>query len=73
MSEVHLHDASGQHLTTEEHDGDPDRAAVIQHDGHSYVWDQRNAQWRQATDVVKLGKAKVETKDETKEPAKAKA
>ena len=61
-------------VDTVEHDSDllagEMRTAVLEHGGKTYLWDQRNAQWRQATDTVSLGRA-AKASEPTKEPAKS--
>ena len=68
-----LYDANGVHTGNIETDDDTSsaeaRSSVIEAAGKTYVWDQRNAQWREA-DVLKGGNvSKVEQPEETAPPA----
>jgi len=65
-----LYDANGNQVGELEHDVDMSGAAtrdgVIRNGGKVYVWNQRNSQWREASQVYEV-KGKAEAPDE--EPA----
>lgn len=52
--EVKLYDANGAQTGTAEAEDEPGREGVVEHGGKTYVWNQRNAQWREAAATVKL-------------------
>lgn len=56
MVEVRLYTTEGMHIGTVEADAEPVREGVLESDGNTYIWNQRNGQWRQVSDVVKLKK-----------------
>ena len=66
---TNLYDANGQQVGAVEHEDDLSQAAakdgVIESGGKTYVWNQRNNQWREATNVHKIGRAE-QVKTETK-------
>jgi hypothetical protein len=61
---VRLYDANGQHVADAEHDEDLSAAATrggtVEAGGKTYVWDQRNGQWRESSATYKLGSKAVE-------------
>jgi len=70
---VRLYDANGQYTGEVEHDvdmsGAATRSGVMRYSGKNYVYDQRNSQWREASEVYEV-KGKMD-KPEAAEPAKA--
>ena len=55
-----LYDAQGMHVADIESDEDLTAATarenVVEAGGKTYIWNQRNGQWRPATGTVKIGR-----------------
>lgn len=54
MGELRLYDANGAQTGAADTDVEPNREGVLDVGGKTYVWNQRNSQWREATTVAKL-------------------
>ena len=72
---VSLYDANGQYVADASTDQDLSQAAnrdyVVDSGGKIYVWNQRNAQWRESAGVITLGKGEAKpTQSEPKAPDK---
>lgn len=65
---VNLYDAEGAHAGQAEFDGDPSSAQVIKVGERVYVWNQRNAQFRE-TELMSGKSAKAEVPDTGLSPA----
>lgn len=58
--EVRLYDANGGQVGTTDADAEPDKEGLIESGGKTYVWNQRNGQWREARGSAKSTFKKLE-------------
>jgi len=69
---VSLYDANGQYIADASTDQDLSQAAnrdyVVDSGGKIYVWNQRNAQWRESVGVITLGKGEAKPAQPEDEP-----
>lgn len=63
--DVRLYDANGQHTGGMTVDEEPNREGTIESGGKTYVWSQRNNQWREASGTAKGNFQKLEAEDAT--------
>jgi hypothetical protein len=72
---VNLYDANGEYVADAWTDQDLSQAAnrdlVVDNGGKIYVWNQRNAQWRESAGVITLGKGEDKAEAKPVETKKA--
>lgn len=61
--EVRLYDANGQHVGSMDADEEPAKDGLVESGGKTYVWNQRNNQWREASGTASAKFTKVDPQE----------